>query len=521
MSEFSAIKQFDLETYKTLVAFNGDILFEWDLVSDRFYATPNLFDIFGYMPPSYNFTNTLEKSKNLHPKDKQIIKEYLENIQFTSHDLKNKKYYSKMEIRIKNIYRKYVWCKIQLVADYSPQNMPYKISGMITNIDFDKKHQETLLTQAQKDLLTSLYNKSTTQKFINDWIFDKKTLTKAGVLVLIDLDGFKTINDHFGHLFGDAVIADTATIINSHFLESDIVGRMGGDEFTVFIKEVSSIANLKSKLKNLNLKLMRSYQSQNTTYDISASIGVALYPAHGKNFEELFSKADQALYYIKEHGKNDFMLYRERLPKTLHKEELPDDLMSLSNRSFDDNLLEYIFKILYTTKDIPAAIKMLLAVIGKKLKVSRTLIYRKNLDCQCYEKVFEWHESNITDLASTYEKINTLSIDSLDQSIKPHHIFICKNTDYLKAKINTNFISSNTQAFLHSDLVKDHQVYGFIRFDECSYEREWTSYEISIINFLAEVLMTFIEKQDYLMKLNESYFLISSLLNLQKESSSI
>lgn len=508
-------KQFNLETYETLVAFHGDILFEWNLENDRFYTTSNLFDIFGYMPPGENFTATLEQSENIHPEDKEVIKEYLNNIQFTCHDLTNRKYYSKLEIRIKNIYRKYVWCKIQLIANYSAQNMPYKISGMITNIDFDKKHQETLLTQAQKDLLTGLYNKATTHKLISDWIETPHTLNKAGVLVLIDLAGFKAINDHFGHLFGDAVIADTATIINAQFLESDIAGRMGGDEFIVFIKEISSIAELKIKLKQLTGKLNRTYHSDDTTYAVSVSIGISLYPAHGKNYEELFTRADQALYYIKQNGKNEFMIYRDKLPKTLHKEKITETIPS--GRSFDDNLIEYIFKILYNTRDHHAAIEMLLAVLGKKLKVSRTFVYLKSKDNKYYSKTFEWCDSGVARIDSQLNEIDINIVDKFYQSMDQNNLLICNNIAELTIEEKRYFKHVDTRSCLHARIMHDHKPHGYIGFDECRHHRDWTPYEISLINFLADVLMTFISKQETLKELQHLKENFANLLNAVDE----
>lgn len=485
-------KQFNLETYEALVAFNGDILFEWNLENDRFYTTPNLFDIFGYMPPDENFTAALEKSENIHPEDKIVIKEYLNSIQFTPHDLTNRKYYSKMEIRIKNIYRKYVWCKVQLIATYSAQNMPYKISGMITNIDFDKKHQETLLSHAQKDTLTGLYNKGTTQKLIDEWIKDKQLLNKAGVLALIDLDGFKEINDHFGHLFGDAVIADTATLIRSHFLASDIAGRIGGDEFLVFIREITSIVELKEKLKQFIGKLNRTYQSDNTAYTVSASIGASLYPAHGKTYDELFAKADQALYYIKQSGKNELMLYREKLPKTLYKEKTAETIAC--GRSFDENIIEYIFKIFYNTKDHYAAIKMLLAVLGKKLSVSRTFIYLKSPDGHRYEKTFEWHDAGVSPIDPRLNQIDAAIIDGLYQLLEQENLLICNDIQRLHSMEREYFESAGTKAFLHARMIHGDEPQGYIGFDECRCRRDWSPSEISLVNFLTDVFMTFISK---------------------------
>ena len=151
---------------------------------------------------------------------------------------------------------------------------------MMTNIDLQKKENEKLLYQAQTDVLTGLYNKATTQLMISDYLKYSSLQNKNQALFIIDIDGFKEINDYFGHLFGDAVLADLARCIKKSFRKSDIVGRIGGDEFIVLFKNITGKGPIQKKAAELVRLLQRKYTSNHITFKLSASIGIALSPLH-------------------------------------------------------------------------------------------------------------------------------------------------------------------------------------------------------------------------------------------------
>lgn len=508
MRRRSAIKTFDLETYETLVAYNGDILFEWDLVTDHFYATANLFDIFGYMPPSEDFSKTIENSRNIHPDDKAIIKEYFETIQYNFHDLTNRKYYSCLELRIRNAYHKFIWCKVRLAAHYSSQNLPYKISGMITDIDFDKKHQELLIRQAQSDALTGLYNRSSAASFIEETL-KKTTKGYSHALILIRFEGLREINAHFGYLFGDAVISDLSSGIRRYFLQSDIVARFGDNDFAVLMTNLSSGFALNENLESLILSLRRSYQSGDDEYAVSVSIGAALYPAHGESLDALLSSARQALSYARSGSKNEYALYRDKMPEAalVEEPEAPPEApveTPIEKKSFDENLPEYILKILYNTADSDAAIRMLLQVIGKKFDVSRAYVYERSDDGGVYVKSFDW---SCPGEASRHKAADEIPAEFADRcyGAQPHkHLLLLNDLSPLGAEEAAQFQKRGVKSCLQARIMESGVPRGWVGFDECRAEREWTPYEIDIAAFLADVLMAFFLKHRAAKKLERA-----------------
>ncbi|MFQ8599805.1 MAG: GGDEF domain-containing protein [Oscillospiraceae bacterium] len=136
---------------------------------------------------------------------------------------------------------------------------------------------------------------------------------KKGVhaLLIIDIDNFKTINDSQGHLFGDSVLASIAAVIGACFRITDIVGRIGGDEFVVFLKNVRSKSNIQEKARQVCQAFRQLRMQDGRKAAISGSIGIALCEHGNMGYEKLFQMADNALYSAKKRGKNRYDFYRE------------------------------------------------------------------------------------------------------------------------------------------------------------------------------------------------------------------
>lgn len=133
---------------------------------------------------------------------------------------------------------------------------------------------------------------------------------ELSAFLILDLDNFKQVNDSLGHMVGDQVLVDVAKIMKTHFRNYDVICRLGGDEFIVFVQRLP-IEALDKIIKSLLRKLMLTYGAEGKEVAISASVGAALAPVHGTNFTQLYEKADSALYQVKKSSKNDYMVYKE------------------------------------------------------------------------------------------------------------------------------------------------------------------------------------------------------------------
>ena len=129
--------------------------------------------------------------------------------------------------------------------------------------------------------------------------------------MFIDLDGFKRVNDVWGHAVGDELLVKISKMLRNVIGKGGFVARIGGDEFIIVVCEKTEDAAIKLAKKLLS-RISDSYELSATTVDfLSASIGISIYPEHGQDVATLLKKADVAMYYIKDKGKNNVIFYDE------------------------------------------------------------------------------------------------------------------------------------------------------------------------------------------------------------------
>jgi diguanylate cyclase (GGDEF)-like protein len=173
------------------------------------------------------------------------------------------------------------------------------------------KAKEKAEKLATHDHLTELPNRRLLQDRVEkNILMAKKNKIKIAICV-VDLDDFKQINDNYGHLAGDEILKETALRISNILREYDTVSRIGGDEFVMLLMNVKDKEGCAHVLNRLLDSIRQPFIINNLNINITFSIGLALYPDDGKNFEELFSRADLALYDAKKNCKNGFCFYDE------------------------------------------------------------------------------------------------------------------------------------------------------------------------------------------------------------------
>ena len=204
--------------------------------------------------------------------------------------------------------KKDAWYNIQISLDpnVSKDDMIVAVRD-ISELEQNKNIVSALRHISEMDGLTKVFNRSAIEKKINEHISahpDEECL-----VLLLDLDNFKQINDLFGHVEGDSLLIETAEKLEYFCRNTDKVGRLGGDEFIIFLRSVKEkdIDPLASRLLE---RIRREYSGSDAAVEVTASIGIAHYPRDGKTFAELYHCADVALYVAKRKGKNQYARYR-------------------------------------------------------------------------------------------------------------------------------------------------------------------------------------------------------------------
>lgn len=183
----------------------------------------------------------------------------------------------------------YIWCKVN-VTPVMEHGEAVKMIGVITDISAVREMTSALKQQVRLDAFTGLYNKKYAEKAIRQILSESPGGKHA--LLILDIDGFKAINDTYGHAAGDDVIRDMAVRLTDSFRKTDVVGRFGGDEFLVLARDLPDVEWLRSRLDGL-------VACGHPVCAYTNSVGVSLFPGDGETFDGLFAKADRALYRAK------------------------------------------------------------------------------------------------------------------------------------------------------------------------------------------------------------------------------
>lgn len=165
---------------------------------------------------------------------------------------------------------------------------------------------------SKKDSMTKLYNRENFEKIVTELLNSKKHANS--VFIMMDIDFFKSINDTYGHFTGDKVIIKVTNLLKKSFRSSDILGRMGGDEFAIFIYDFDKKNHIKSKIEKLIIDInncMKDEKDKENKIIVKCSFGIVFVEKKKKSFENIYKEADEALYEAKSKGKNKYVIYGE------------------------------------------------------------------------------------------------------------------------------------------------------------------------------------------------------------------
>ena len=187
------------------------------------------------------------------------------------------------------------------------------IVAIINNITEMQSLRLELEKRSKTDQLTGLLNKQTTEELITSLLEKDHKKKSKGALLMIDVDKFKHVNDTYGHIAGDRVLMAIGNIIHESFKGMDIAGRIGGDEFMVYLRDIDSSSTALQLAAKISDRARHLFPDEPLGKCVSLSIGIALFPEHSKNFEDLYRAADKALYYVKERGRDFYKMYSPHL----------------------------------------------------------------------------------------------------------------------------------------------------------------------------------------------------------------
>ncbi len=277
-----------------------------------------------------------------------------------------------IEFRIKRFDEDYTWYQANLTSLLGAEGYVTRIVGRMININDRKLKEMELLLRAEKDALTGIYNQGATEQLIHNAIQDGNE-NSLSALMIIDLDNFKEANDLLGHANGDELLEKTADILKEMFKGGDVIGRIGGDEFLVYMRNMETISDADEMAGNIVKSVRYDLDFEGQPIRVTCSVGVAVYPYHGKTYEELFEKADRAVYTVKANGKDGYRVYHAASTTVYHANRKVGYDMT-KTIDYGRHIEDQVMQILFEDKVLESALRSSLELMTAKYQFHRGYI---------------------------------------------------------------------------------------------------------------------------------------------------
>ncbi len=292
-TEYSVLNQY----FSAMQELTDDFIYRVDVETMTLYHSHEGSRLAPYKLGMPDHLNTLVKEKLVHPEDAE---QYINDVTEWYSDKRDV-----ITARFVLDGDEYKWYSIKSKKLYDSNGEFKEIFGRMRNIQLEKD----LERKATQDLLTEVYNKTSFAGNISEFLKEAEVGQKHALL-FIDLDDFKGVNDTFGHMFGDVLLSTVGKRLKRIVRDIDYVGRIGGDEFAIFLKNVDSEDAVIERGKILLESLHRKFGFEGKSMKIRASVGIAIFPEHGESYDELLKCSDIALYHAKGKGKDLVTMYQ-------------------------------------------------------------------------------------------------------------------------------------------------------------------------------------------------------------------
>lgn len=316
--------EFEKNRYQLLVECTDATIFEYDNVKDLMLINYKMETPDGLKPGIMtipDFCRDIHQNQLIHEEDRDQL----------AFHLQNGRKESKIELRLTDFHLsggEYLWYRMNNTVLYDEDGVPIRSLGLLTNIDAEKKKISRLTFEARRDSLTGLYNKASLEYLVREAIRNHGPDAMHAFMIM-DMDNFKKVNDECGHPYGDIILRGLSEVLKKTFRSDDILARIGGDEFVVFIKNIKSKDQLQEKtaifFDLLKSDFFTSYIRKNgrslchlastgmkcedCKFTFSCSIGISIFNEDGEDFESLYRAADIALYQAKGSGNFRFVFH--------------------------------------------------------------------------------------------------------------------------------------------------------------------------------------------------------------------
>lgn len=482
-----------LERHRIILEQTNDIIFEWDLNRDELEISGSWEKRYGYHPVTSHLLEQIPKFSHVNPDDLPAVSKCMKAV---ASGLP----YTEVEFRMTDAEGTYRWYRARSTALFDQTGKAYKAVGVISDIEEEKKTARELQDKIERDVLTKLYNRTAARKKIIRAL-DRQRKGTLSAMLIIDIDDFKQVNDSFGHMYGDAVLTELAAEISKSFREKDVISRIGGDEFLVFMPDIPDKDVAAGRARRMIEGFHGKMEENLDQTAFSCSVGIAFAPADGTDFSALFQHSDAALYQAKAEGKNRLKVYdQDTMENTFGgtREQRAAARLQTAIDSMEEDALERItarvFDVLYEKGGRDDSVEEVLAMIGEHFTVSRAYIYEKDDDSGMLKNTFLWRKEGIGPLG-----IQSLPIlpDNSEEQYCFHEdgIFYCQDVTKLPDPYRELYHNGDVASVLQCAICDGGDFKGIVGFDDCKAKRMWTQDQIDTLSSISKLLSVFLMKR--------------------------
>ncbi|PYG01334.1 PAS domain S-box-containing protein/diguanylate cyclase (GGDEF)-like protein [Thioalkalivibrio sp. ALE21] len=277
---------------------------DWGIRGEQLNWSTNVFELFG-LDPERDTAGFEAYMHAIHPDDRVRVRQGINAaLAEGSH------YHLEHRVVLPDGGLRHVRVEGEISRD--ADGRPQRVLGMVRDITRDKQSEQRLWHQAHHDSLTGLPNRSLLQEHLRQALSRARRNGTRLALLVCDLDGFKPVNDRLGHDAGDVVLVTVAARLRSGVRESDVVARVGGDEFVLLLEAVGGPEDVRAVGRKLHQRFAEPVEINQEAVRVGLSLGAAIYPDDGERAEELLQQADHAMYVAKNGSGQELVLSDQR-----------------------------------------------------------------------------------------------------------------------------------------------------------------------------------------------------------------
>lgn len=346
-----------------------------------------------------------------------------------------------------------------------------------------------LMDELHYDSLTGVYNKKAITEYAIRTLKEEKN--NRVTIVILDIDHFKSVNDIYGHLYGDKVLTRVGNRLKDVVGEDGVVGRIGGDEFMIVLNGINDNQILRGMLRAIRTQVKWEFADDFEDFMITCSIGASICPNNGRDFEDLFKKADYCLYIAKEKGRDRYVFFRDELHRASYEASVAKKDNGVTNNGREIKELQYISRfmqeaVLHPRDAVRDAMEHMLATY----RLDSINIYYGTELRRVYTVGSTLNYSDNAIYVNTQEFKNLLSGKQYVQVGFVGNLM--NDAPAFCGEMKRRRVFSTVQCIIGT---KD-CIQGIVTFDRCKESAQWADYEVNCAVILACYLSVMVSEKN-------------------------